>query len=80
MSPTQPHLNGYQVPFQGQNGRRVMMTTYLHLATRVRLTGVITLLPLCAFMADRTLKFYISFFIKQGAVMVILTYHTRCTV
>ena len=48
--PSNPHLNGYQTPFQGQNGRIVMVTTYFHLATRLRSSGAIILLSLCAFM------------------------------
>jgi hypothetical protein len=42
---------GTRVPSQGQSGRGVKLTTYLHIVPRLRMTGAIPLLPLYAFMA-----------------------------
>jgi hypothetical protein len=38
-------LNGYRGSFSGQSGQGVMLTTHLHIALRLRMSGAISLLP-----------------------------------
>jgi len=53
LKPTQPPIQLYRGSFPGgrKTGRNVMSTTHLHLAPRLRMNGVIPLLPLYVFKA-----------------------------
>ena len=46
------YLMRAEVLFRGQSGRGVKLNTQFHLEPRLRMSGAVLLLPLCAFMAS----------------------------
>jgi len=46
--PPNPLLNGHRGYLAGYSGRNVKLTSSLHLAQRIRMSGVVSLLPLYA--------------------------------